>query len=459
MADTPTAAPDAAVQPPARLLPLTSGALLRLAVPVMISNATTPLVGLVDTAVIGQLGAAHLLGGVAVAATIFNLMFGACYFLQLGTIGFTAQATGAGDRSEIAANLHRSLLAALAIGLLIVILRQPIAAFAVDMVGGSAAVRSTAAEFFAVRSWSVPAALMQMAVIGWLIGLGRTPVVFGLQLLLNVVNVLLALAFVVGLGWGVRGAALATATAEWTAATAGLAYAAALLIGNRWTASLETVLRPQRIAAALANGRDIMIRTLCITGAFSLFVARGAASGDVTLAANAALFQLAMVTVYLIDGFETAAQTLVGQAVGARDRARYRLAVRLSFVWAGATGVIMALVLWTAGPGLIALLSSGDDVRAAAGHYLVWATLIPVLGLWAFIFDGIFVGATRGVDLRNMMLVSLAAYLLAIVTLSRMFGNDGLWAALLVFFVVRALTLWACLSALERDAFSKPVAA
>ena len=440
-----------AARPPAPKV--TSRTVLALAVPVMISNATTPLVGLVDTAVIGQLGQAHLMGGVAVAATIFSLIYGTCYFLQIGTTGLTAQAAGASDVEEIAANLFRPLLFAVSLGLAVALLRAPIAALAVSVVGGSAAVQATAIQYIEVRALSAPAVLTSMAVMGWLIGLGKTYSVFGLQLLLNLVNAGLALLLVLGFGWGVQGAAAATAIADVTACFAGLCYTLWLLRAHGWSATLRSVLDRQRIVRALAVNRDITIRTVGAVSVFAFFVSQGARAGDVTLAANAALYQLMMVTVFLIDGFETAAMTLVGNAVGARDRERYDRAVRAVFLWAGVTGVVLALLLWFAGPSLIAVLTVSGDVREMAQRHLIWAALVPVVGFWAFILDGIFVGATRGADLRNMMLISAAAFALAVVLLTSALGNQGLWIALLVFFIVRAITLAARLPALVRGSF------
>jgi multidrug resistance protein, MATE family len=326
------------------------------------------------------------------------------------------------------------------------------------MIGGSDAVRSTAIAYIQVRAWSAPAVLINMALIGWLIGLGRTPVVFVLQLLLNLVNAGLAIGFVTGLGWGVPGAAAATAIADWTAAIAGLGYAGHVLRANGWTASRAAVLARAQLRRAVSTNRDITIRTLCIVGVFAFFVSEGASAGDVTLAANAVLFQLTMVTVFLIDGFETAAQTLVGQAVGAGDRAGYRASVALCTLWAALLGGGLALLLWFAGPSLIAILTTSAEVRSVAGHYLIWAALIPILGLWAFILDGIFIGATRGRDLRNMMLISTAIYAVAWVGLTAWLGNHGLWLALIVFFLARAATLAVRLPALQRDAFDTPAA-
>ena len=433
--------------------PLTSRDVLALAIPVMLSNATTPLVGLVDTAVIGQLGQAHLMGGVAVAATIFNVLYWGFGFLRLGTTGFTAQAVGAGITSEIAANLFRPLLIALVLGTAIIVARGPITSGAVWLMGGSSAVQATAQSYIDVRVWSAPAVLINITLMGWLVGLGRTSFVFLLQVLLNTLNIGLALLFVAGLGWGVPGAGGAAAIADWTAALAGLGYALSVLRSRGWWAPMATVLDAHHLKTSFAVNRDITIRTLCVVGVFSFFVAQAATAGDLTLAANAALHQLAMVTVYLLDGFEIAAQTLVGQAVGSRELGRYRASVRLTFLWSAAVGVLMSLILWVAGPRLIAMMSSNADVQATARLYLGWAAQVPVVGVWCFIYDGFFIGATRGPDLRNMMLISTAAYVVAWAGLTAVAGNHGLWAALLVFFTVRAVTLWARMPALQRDLF------
>lgn len=429
--------------------------MLALAIPVMLSNATTPLVGLVDTAVVGQLARPELIGGMVVGTTIFDILYGACFFLQLATIGFTAQASGAGRPRDIAANLLRPLLVAALLGLAIVVLRQPIVHIATSALGGSADVRATATAYFEARAFAAPATLAQMAVIGWLIGLGRTGIVFVLQLALNLLNMVLALWMVLGLGWGVTGAAIATAIAEAAAALGGLAVAVVIFRARRLETTIADVLAPAELWRALVTSRDITIRTLCISGVFAFFVSEGAKAGDVMLAANAALAKLAFVTVYLIDGFETAAQTLVGEAVGARDQDRYRRAVRLCFAWAGAVAVVLAMLIGVFGSGLIAVLTTSEAVRQAARAYLGWAALVPVAGIAAFILDGIFVGATRGRDLRDMMLLSTLIYAVAWAGLTHAFGNHGLWAALLVFFLVRAIALAARMPALEREAFGR----
>jgi MATE family multidrug resistance protein len=423
------------------------------ALPITLSNATTPLVGFVDTAVIGQLGEAHLIGGVAIAANIFNAIYWGFGFLRMGTTGLTAQAAGASDSTEIAANLFRALLVAGLAGALIVLLQVPLARGALWFMGASSAVEVAARDYYDMRIWAAPAGLANFALLGWFIGLGRAGVAFWLQIVLNLLNVGLAILFVLGLGWGVAGAGLAALIAEWSAAVLGFALAFRELKARSATANRLAVLDVGRLKKMFAVNRDIMIRTFCVLGAFLFFTAQSAQTNDVTLAANAVLMSMAAIAVYLLDGFAFAAETLVGQAIGAATRERFREAVALSTVWAGGFGLVTTAVLWLSGPAVIDMMTASEDVRAAARTYLFWAALTPIVGVWCFQLDGIFIGATRTADMRNMMILSLLIYIAAWAVLKPAFANHGLWAALHVFYVVRALTLWARFPALERAAF------
>lgn len=423
------------------------------ALPITLSNATTPLVGFVDTAVIGQLGEAHLIGGVAIAANIFNALYWGFGFLRMGTTGLTAQAAGASNATEIAANLFRALLVAGLAGVLIVLFQAPIARGALWFMGASSAVETAARDYYDMRIWAAPAGLANFALLGWFIGLGRAGVAFWIQIVLNLLNVGLAILFVLGFGWGVAGAGLAALLAEWSAALLGFALAFRELKARTATANRAAVLDLGRLKKMFAVNRDIMIRTFCALGAFLFFTAQSAQTNDVTLAANAVLMSLASIAVYLLDGFAFAAETLVGQAIGAATRERFREAVALSTVWAGGFGLVTTAVLWLSGPAVIDMMTASEDVRAVARTYLFWAALTPIVGVWCFQLDGIFIGATRTADMRNMMILSLLLYIAAWAVLKPAFANHGLWAALHVFYVVRALTLWARFPALQRAAF------
>jgi len=421
------------------------------------SNVTTPLIGAVDTAVIGQLGAAHLIGAVAVGATIFTFFYWAFGFLRMGTTGLTAQASGAERNREVLATLYRALLVAGAAGAAIILLQWPIAEAAFALMGASPEVDDAARTYFAIRIWSAPAALANYALVGWFIGLGRAGMAFRLQLLLNLTNIVLDTLFVLGFGWGVAGVAAGTLIAETGAALVGLAVALRAAGGLR--IRLWRVFNAAKLRRMVAVNGDIMVRTLSLLFAFSFFTAQGARAGDMILAANAVLMHFLSVSAYFLDGVAYATEALTGKAIGARDPVRFRDAVRLSSIWAAVLSVAAGAVFWLSGGAVIDLMTVNEAVRALARDYLVWAALAPVIGVACFQLDGIFIGATRTRDMRNMMLVSLAIYLLAWAALTPTFGNHGLWAALMILFVTRALTLAARMPALKRAAFARAASA
>jgi len=430
-----------------------------IALPIMLSNATVPLIGFADTVVVGQLGQAHLIGAVAIGATIFNFLYWGFGFLRMGTTGLTAQALGAQDGPEVAANLHRALLIALAAGLAMIAAQSLIAWAAFQIMGASEAVEHAARTYFEIRIWAAPAGLINFALLGWFIGLGRAGLAFAIQIFLNIVNVLLAVLFVIGLELGIPGVGVAALLAEWSAAILGLMLARADLVRRGASAPLNRVLDVARMKRTFQVNTDIMIRTLCALAAFVFFMAQGARAGDVTLAANAVLNSITMVAIYLLDGFAFAAESLVGRSIGARTQSRFREAVLVSTVWAGGTGVLLTLGIWFTGPLIVEFMTTSADVRSAAREYLIWAALMPIIGVWCFQLDGIFIGATRTADMRNMMILSVLIFFAVWSVLQPLYGNHGLWASMLVFNVVRALTLLARFPALERASFQRSAAA
>ncbi len=415
------------------------------------SNVTTPLIGVADTAVIGQLGSASLIGAVAIGATIFTFFYWAFGFLRMGTTGLTAQASGAERSREVLATLYRALLVAGAAGVAIIALQWPIAEAAFALMGASPEAGEAARIYFDIRIWSAPAALANYALVGWFIGLGRAGMAFRLQLLLNLTNIALDSLFVLGFGWGVAGVAAGTLIAETGAAVVGLAVALRAAAGLR--IRLWRVLNAAKLRRMIAVNGDIMIRTLSLLFAFSFFTAQGARAGDLILAANAILMHFLSISAYFLDGVAYATEALTGKAIGARTPARFAQAVRLSSIWAAGLSAFVGTVFWLGGGWMIDAMTVNEAVRALSREYLGWAALAPVIGVACFQLDGIFIGATRTRDMRNMMLVSLAIYLFAWAALTPAFGNHGLWAALMILFIVRALTLALRLPALRRAAF------
>lgn len=435
------------------LTPVTHRGVLAIAIPIMLSNVSEPLIGVVNTAVIGRLPEAYYIGAIALSALVFSFIFWGFGFLRLSTSGLSAQALGARDQGEVVAVLGRALGIAVVAGLALVALSPVIERLAFDLMGGSAEVRQHAEVYFRIRIWSAPFALANYCFLGWFIGQGRARTAFLLQLFLNAANMGLSILFVLGMGLTSDGVGYAALIAEIAAAAMGLALALKTLKAMGARFDTARILDRPRLWRTLAINTDIMIRSVCLVFAFTWFAARGARSGDVTLAANVVLIHFFEVAAYLIDGFAYASETLVGQAVGARDHGRFRLAVRLTSIWAGVLGVICGLAIWFGGPFLIDAMTVNPEVRETARHYLIWAALSPVLGTVCFQFDGIYTGATQTADMRNMMILSLAIFMAAWWVLEPVYGNHGLWAALIVFFVARGITFGARMPALERAAF------
>lgn len=427
---------------------VTTARVFAIAGPAMLTNVTTPLLGVVATAVIGRLGQAHLLGGVAMASVAFDCMFWLFGFLRMGTVAFTAQALGAGDKTEQRAVLARALLIAAAIGLALIVLQVPFATAIFGLMGGSDAVTAAAKQYFFVRLWSAPFVLANYVMLGWLVGLARAKTGMAIQIFVNLVNMALMIALVLGLDTGIRGAALASVLAELSGLVVGLAVAWRIL-GGRLALTAAALFDRARLMRMLAVNRDIMIRTAALIAAFLFFTARGARAGDVTLAANAVLHNFTLVGAFFLDGMATAAEQLCGQAYGARDRAGFSRAVKLVVAWGFAFGVAATLLFFAIGPQMIDAMTASEDVRAVARQFLWLAALAPVCGVMAFCYDGIYVGATWARDMRNLMIAALAIYLAAW-WLAQPLGNAGLWTAILVFFIARGI-----LQALRYPALAK----
>lgn len=415
-------------------------AVLAIAVPIVISNLSTPLLGLADTAVMGRMGDPKYIGAVALGALIFTMTYWTFGFLRMGTTGLTAQAHGAKDGAEIRAALGRALIIAGGVGLALIALQIPIGAIAFALLDGSGGVEPLARSYFNIRIWSAPAALANYALVGWFIGIERATTALVLQVVLNTVNIILDIVLALGLGWGVSGIAAGTLIAEVTAAALGLALAARHLRFYPGTWAHARILDAQRLARTIAVNRDIMIRTVLLLFSFAWFTAKSAEAGTLTLAANSILLQFVTVSAFFLDGFALAAETLVGKAFGALDRLSFDLAVRLSTMWAAGISALLTLALFAAGGLLIDFLTIDAELRAAARAYLGWAAMLPVLSVWCYQLDGIFIGATRSSEMRNAAIASSIVFL-ALWWLFLPYGNHGLWAALTGFNVTRAVTL------------------
>jgi multidrug resistance protein, MATE family len=421
----------------ARRLDISHRRILTLALPMTLSHVTTPLLGLVDATVIGRLGEAHLLGAVALGAVIFDFVFWSFGSLRMATAGLTAQATGAGNRHEVDLTLARAFLVAGVTGLLLILLQWPIATLAFSMAGASQAVTDALSTYFFIRIWAAPFTLANYMILGSTLGRGRTDLGLLLQVAINVANIVFTMALVLGFGLGIAGAAIGTALAE--VLGAGLGIVVLRRLGsNPLAVTWPEVLHRAAMLQTLAMNRDIMIRNVALILAFSIFSALGARSGDVTLAANAVLYNMFLIGGYFLDGFATAAETLCGQSIGARDERSFRRAIHLSLGWSLGFGLAVSALFLIGGGFFIDFVSTNPDVRSYARDYLVFAALTPLFGAAAFAFDGIYTGATWTRSMRDLMVIAFIAYG-AILLAAGDLGNTALWIALLTFLSARGL--------------------
>lgn len=429
-------------------------AVFALALPMVFSNVTTPLLGLVDTWVIGHLGQAWFLGGVSVGATLINLLFWLLGFLRMSTTGLTAQAQGAASAEGQLDTLARALGLAVGLGLALLLLVLPFLPAIIGLSGGSPEVQVYAGDYVSVRIWSAPAALCNLVIMGWLLGMqdARSPML--LLILSNLVNMVLDAWFVLGLGWQVRGVAAASLLADYCSLGVGL-----WLVSRRlhhlpsevWQGAWSRWWRWPAVRRLLGLNRDIFIRSLCLQLCFAFMTLQGARLGDVAVAANAVLLNFLMLISYGLDGFAYAVEAMVGRAIGRRDRQGLREAIVLNLGWALLIAFAFALGFALGGRQLIAHITDIPAVIAEANRQLPWLIAMPLLAVWCFLLDGVFIGATRAREMRNSMLVAVFAGFFPIWWLCQGWGVAALWAAMAALMTGRGLTLgWLCWQ-LERD--------
>ena len=420
---------------PAPSSKVTTAQVFAIAGPAMVANLTTPLIGIVSTTAIGRLDDAALLGGVAIASVLFDCMFWLFGFLRMSTVAFTAQSLGAGQTHELSAILVRGFIVAGLIGVALIILQIPLATLLLGAMGGSEGVTRAAKTYFTIRIWSAPLALANYVVLGWLIGQARARLALATQIAINVVNAAATVLLVLVLNAGIAGAAIAAVIGETAGLLLGVLIAGRLMQGKP-AIDRATLFERAKLMRMLAVNRDILIRTAALIAAFLFFTAQGARAGDVTLAANAVLNNLLLVSAFFLDGLATAAEQLCGRAYGARDRYAFAGAVRLVVVWGFGFSLAVTAVFALFGPALIDVMTASPEVRRVARDFLLFVTLSPMLAVFAFAYDGVYIGATWARDMRNLMVLSLLIFLAAWFAL-RSFGNAGLWGAFLVHYAAR----------------------
>lgn len=437
---------------------LTHRRVLAIAFPIVLSNATVPILGVVDTAVVGQLGQAAPIGAVGIGAIILSAVYWIFGFLRMGTTGLTSQAAGAGDHAEVDALLSRALLIGLSAGVVMIVAQVAIFQGAFWLSPASAEVEGLARDYMVIRIWSAPATIALYGITGWLIAQERTRAVLVIQVGMNGANIALSYFLGLELGWGIEGVAWATFMAEWGGLMLGLWFCRRVFSGTAWRTAARVFDLVRLKHMAVVNS-DILIRSVLLQAIFVSFLFFGSDFGDVPLAANQILMQFLQVTAYALDGFAFSAEALVGQAMGGRARAALRRSALLSSFWGAVVCVMLAASFAIFGGTVIDMMTTAPDVRDMARVYLPYMVAAPIAGVAAWMLDGIFIGATRTKDMRNMMLVSAVVYFATVMPLMALLGNHGLWLALLLNFVVRGVTLAWKYPGLEAAAGSRPVGA
>ncbi|RBP87362.1 MATE family multidrug resistance protein [Cytobacillus firmus] len=427
---------------------------LVLAIPLIISGISTPILGAVDTAVVGRIPDPASIGGVAIGAVIFNTMYWLLGFLRVSTSGFTAQAEGANNQNEMVLSLLRPMILAILFGLFFIILQGPILAIALSLIGGSEAVSFFASSYFSVRIWGAPFILLSYVIMGWLIGMGKVRLALATQIWMNALNIILDLVFVLELGMGVKGVAYATLIAEISAVVLG---AWLLYLTNREKLAnikLSMLLETGPILKMMKVNRDLFLRTVCLLTMTLIFTSIGASMGEVTLAANAILLQIHYIIAYLFGGFANASSILVGRAIGGVNFFLYKRAYTLSAQWGLGSAILLSLIVLIFGESIIASFTTITEVKAMSEDFLVWMLVFPIFGFWGLQLEGIFSGATEAKSIRDSIGLSLIIFLIALWVLVPHYENHGLWIAFVVFSLFRSFFLSLFIPKLTRKKFT-----
>ena len=419
--------------------------------PMILANLTLPLVGAVDTAVMGRQPDATYMGAVALGSTIFNAVYWMYGFLRMSSTGLTAQALGAGRIDELAAIAIRAFSAAAVLGVMLVLLQWPIREFMFWLIEASDPVETQAASYFDIRVWGMPAVLIYIVTLGVLFGLQRMGAALLVSVVFNGANIALDLWFVLGLGWGVDGVAAGTVISEWLAAVLSLVVTFRALRQSGWRGARPPELWNRARLNDLTNvSANLIVRTFFVQLPFFMLTALSAYLGDLVLAANAVLMQFFHIMAYGLDGFAHTAETLTGHAFGANDPRRLRRASAYCAVWAGLIAGILSLAYLFWGTDIVAMLTLLPEVRTVAAEYLPWIALSPIVAVWAFMLDGVFIGTTRTRELRNSMFVAAVVYLLVVWMSLEPLQNHGIWLSMTVFLAIRAVLLGALYPRIER---------
>ncbi|MFC7687502.1 MATE family efflux transporter [Ureibacillus sp. GCM10028918] len=426
---------------------------LALAIPLTISTITTPLLGVVDMAVVGQLANPAYIGGVAVGTVIFNTLYWLFGFLRVSTSGFAAQAEGANDEKQQLLALIRPLFIALIVGVIFLILQLPILNLTLAFMSPASDVFEFASEYYSIRIWGAPFALANYVVMGWLVGKSRIKLTVSLQILMNLINILLAIVFVNVFSWGVSGVAAATFIAEIATVILSVIIVIKLLPQSFRFPSISEILDPEPFKKMVAMNRDLMLRTFCLLVVFNLFTAKGATYGTEVLAANAVLIQIHYMMAYTFDGFANASSIYVGKAIGSQDENLYKKTVSLSFQWAIISSLLITVVFYLGKGFIIPVFTKTQNVIELTATYEHWIMLFPISASLGLVLYGVFTGATEAKPIRNSMVYALGVFLLVLCLSLPSLQNHGLWLAFIIFSLGRSIFLVMYIPSLNRKLF------
>jgi multidrug resistance protein, MATE family len=427
---------------------------LAMALPLILSTITTPLLGAVDTAVVGQLPNPANIAAVAIGAIICNTMYWLLGFLRVSTSGFTAQAKGASERNMEVLAFVRPLLIALLTGVLFILIQEPILQITHFLYNPSSEVTVLVNEYFSIRIWGAPFVLMNYVILGWLMGMSKIKAALLVQIFMNLLNIILDLWFVHVFSWGVTGVAIATLISEIVAFVLGcLLIKKALPTFFKKLPSFEEILHKQSLAKMFRVNRDLFIRTLCLLAVFNIFTSKGASYGTEVLAANAVLIQVHYLMAYFYDGFANASSILSGRAVGSKDERLFKQTLKLSFQWSLISSMLIIAVYLLFSEYLFLLFTRIPAVLELTHSYSIWIAFFPLAAGYGLTLYGVFTGATEVAPVRNSMLLAFLGFLFVLFIVEPSYNNHGLWLAFIVFSLGRSVFLAMFIPSLVKKLF------
>ena len=426
-------------------------ALWRLAGPIMVSNITVALLGIVDTAVVGHLDEPFYLGGVTLAMVLINFLYWGLSFLRMGTTGTVAQQFGGKQYNQIRSSLAHAMLLALLLGIAVIVLQGLISGVGFSILHGSDNVKFYANRYFDIAIWSVPAMLVNLVLTGWLLGMQKAKPTLILSVFINVLNIILDILFVVVFKMDVVGVALATVIAQYSGIFLGIILCRSTLKKYRGDWIKQEILDWEKIREMISVNHNLFLRTLSLIFVFGFFTHQGAGQSDDILAANAILKNFYLVMALALDGFAIAAEALAGEAIGKKNHLQFWLSVKLSMIWSFLFSILFCIVYFFLGNSIIALMTSIETVQSTAGNYLIWIIITPIISVWCFVWDGVFVGARKAVEMRNSMILSTVFVFIPVWYFTQQFGNHGLWFAFIFFLMARTISMTIYALLIERQ--------